>query len=153
MRQENERESERDRKRGKANTWASLRFVAPLIAECSEDVTAFQPNRSFLSPSLFITDLLSSSALEPLSLIVPSRPAPSLSRLFSNTPAHPQSSPPRCLPARLAGAKYLYKSVTGACEVTAGGDGWGCVLGVGGVQELREVIASQFSVLSSPSSF
>lgn len=34
MRQENEGESEGDRERGKANTWASLRFVAPLIGGC-----------------------------------------------------------------------------------------------------------------------
>lgn len=39
MLQENEKESEQDRKRGKANTWASLRFVALLIGECSEDVS------------------------------------------------------------------------------------------------------------------
>lgn len=39
----------------KDNTWASLRFVAPHIGEFSEDITAFQPNRTFLSPSLFLS--------------------------------------------------------------------------------------------------
>lgn len=101
------------RERGKANTWASLRFVAPLIGECSEDITASQPNRSFLSPSLSLSGTYFLSRSLWLSLL--QHPPPGT--------RPPAAFPPRHLPARIVGDKYLYKSVTGACRLTAGGNG------------------------------
>lgn len=102
----------RMRERRRANTWASPPLCRPTD---STTLRCFSPNRSFLSPSRSIADLLSSSALDTLPLW-----------LSPTTPNHPPAVFRRKVCACPASSGvFSQESVTGAGKLTAGGEWMG----------------------------
>lgn len=122
--------SGRMRERRRANTWASPALCRPTDSRMLRG--CFSPNRSFLSPSRSIADLLSSSALDTLPLWLsptsPNHPPTVFQRKVCACPASSSNSSSSTV------FFFLQKSVTGA--------GWRQVGNGWDAEELGQEIAS-----------